>query len=100
MVAGILVGTPEPTSIENFFRFINAVYFRILKQTLNRSEFHSAVKDAVTEMSGATAGTHDILKIVSKYHPDKVEHLGDEFKVIAEKRFKEIQQAYQELKIK
>jgi len=82
---GILVGTPEPTSIENFFRFINAVYFRILKQTLKRSEFHSAVKDAVTEISGATAGTHDILKIVSKYHPDKVTDLKNK---LSEFKFK------------
>ena len=37
--------------------------------------------------------------LVTKYHPDKVAHLGDEFRDIAEKRFKEIQQAYQELKI-
>jgi uncharacterized membrane protein YkvA (DUF1232 family) len=36
-------------------------------------------------------------QLAAKYHPDKVEHLGDEFKVLAEKRFKEIQQAYQEL---
>jgi len=39
-------------------------------------------------------------QLVGKYHPDKVEHLGDEFKVLAEKRFKEIQQAYQELRVK
>jgi len=36
-------------------------------------------------------------KIAGKYHPDKVEHLGDEFRVLADKRFKEIQEAYQEL---
>jgi uncharacterized membrane protein YkvA (DUF1232 family) len=36
-------------------------------------------------------------KLAVKYHPDKVNHLGDEFKVLAEKRFKEIQKAYQEL---
>ena len=36
-------------------------------------------------------------KLAIKYHPDKVNHLGDEFKVLAEKRFKEIQEAYQEL---
>jgi hypothetical protein len=36
-------------------------------------------------------------KLVVKYHPDKVEHLGDEFKVLAEKKFKQIQEAYQEL---
>ena len=36
-------------------------------------------------------------KLAAKYHPDKVDHLGDEFKVLAEERFKEIQDAYQEL---
>ncbi len=36
-------------------------------------------------------------KLAIKYHPDKVNHLGDEFKVLAEKKFKEIQEAYQEL---
>ena len=37
-------------------------------------------------------------ELARKYHPDKLEHLGDEFKALAEMRFKEIQQAYQELK--
>ena len=39
-------------------------------------------------------------RLAVKYHPDKLEHLGDEFKALAEKRFKEIQEAYQELKPK
>jgi DnaJ like chaperone protein len=37
-------------------------------------------------------------ELAGKYHPDKVEYLGDEFKVLAEKRFKEIHRAYEELK--
>jgi hypothetical protein len=36
-------------------------------------------------------------KLANKYHPDKVNYLGDEFKELADKRFKEIQEAYQEL---
>jgi DnaJ-domain-containing protein 1 len=36
-------------------------------------------------------------KLVLQYHPDKVAHLGDEFKTLAEERFKQIQQAYQEI---
>jgi uncharacterized membrane protein YkvA (DUF1232 family) len=36
-------------------------------------------------------------KLATKYHPDKVDHLGDEFKVLAEQKFKEIQEAYQQL---
>jgi len=37
-------------------------------------------------------------QLANKYHPDKVQHLGEEFRKLAEKRFKEIQEAYQRLK--
>ena len=37
-------------------------------------------------------------RLAGKHHPDKVEHLGDEFKALAEERFKDIQKAYDELK--
>lgn len=36
-------------------------------------------------------------ELVSRYHPDKVTHLGDEFKTLAEKRLKQINQAYQKI---
>jgi DnaJ-domain-containing protein 1 len=36
-------------------------------------------------------------ELANKYHPDKVLHLGDEFRELAEKRFKEIEEAYREL---
>ncbi len=36
-------------------------------------------------------------KLASKYHPDKVQHLGEEFGKLAEKRFKEIEAAYRKL---
>lgn len=48
-----------------------------------------------------TASVENIKKayreLVNQYHPDKVDHLGKEFKTLAEKRFKQIQQAYQSL---
>ena len=37
-------------------------------------------------------------RLANKYHPDKVSHMGDEFRELAERRFKEIQEAYQKLK--
>ena len=43
---------------------------------------------------------HAYLRLANQYHPDKVLHLGEEFKNLAEIRFKEIQSAYQELKSK
>ena len=38
--------------------------------------------------------------LVKKYHPDKVSHLGDEFKDLAETRLKEINEAYDYFKSK
>ena len=35
--------------------------------------------------------------LANKYHPDKIQHLGEEFRKLAEKRFKEIEEAYREL---
>lgn len=40
---------------------------------------------------------HAYRELANKYHPDKVAHLGEEFQKLAEKRFKEIQEAYQTL---
>ncbi len=37
-------------------------------------------------------------RMASRYHPDKVSHLGDEFRQVAEEKFKAINAAYQEIK--
>ena len=37
-------------------------------------------------------------KMAIKYHPDKVSHLGDELKNIAEEKFKSVNDAYQSIK--
>jgi hypothetical protein len=39
-------------------------------------------------------------KLANKYHPDKVNHLGEEFRELAGRRFSEIHNAYQELMAK
>ena len=47
------------------------------------------------------ASANDVKKayreLAAKYHPDKVSHLGEEFRALAETRFKEINEAYQEI---
>lgn len=37
-------------------------------------------------------------KMANKYHPDKVQHLGDDFQKLAEEKFKAINDAYQQIK--
>jgi len=36
-------------------------------------------------------------QLAARYHPDKVQHLGEEFQALAEERFKMIQDAYRAL---
>jgi len=62
----------------------------------------AAPKDPYTILGlSPGASAEDIRKayhrLANQYHPDKVTHLGEEFQKLAEKRFKEIQQAYQDL---
>lgn len=52
---------------------------------ISRNASQGEIKRAYKELAG-------------KYHPDKVVHLGTEFQILAEKRFKEIQQAYEALR--
>ena len=37
-------------------------------------------------------------KMANKYHPDKIAHLGDDFKDIAQDKFKSVSEAYQNIK--
>ena len=37
-------------------------------------------------------------RMATKYHPDKVSHLGEEFRSIAEEKFKKVNEAYQQVK--
>ena len=39
-------------------------------------------------------------RLAAAYHPDKVQHLGEDLQKMAEERFKEIQQAYDALNFK
>lgn len=39
-------------------------------------------------------------RLANQYHPDKVTHLGEEFRELAERRFKEIKEAYEKLMVK
>jgi flagellar biosynthesis protein FlhG len=73
---GIFVCTPEPTSIENAFRFIKAVYLRRMKQLIKRHDFDRRVKAAL-ETDSSTPQAQDIFDLVSRYDPGKAPFLRD-----------------------
>jgi len=77
------------------------------KTSGSNSQFEkkNAIKDSFEVLGIEKDASHEKIKeayrkMANKYHPDKVVHLGKEFQEIAEKRFKEIQEAYEVLKEK
>jgi DnaJ-domain-containing protein 1 len=71
-------------------------------EKFNGSVDKSVHEDPYTILGVTKNATHDEIKsayrqLALKYHPDKVSHLGSEFQELAEKRFKEIQEAYESI---
>jgi hypothetical protein len=83
-------------------------YYRQQGSTGNREQKPGTggeKKDPYTILGvGKNASADEIKKayrrLVNTYHPDKVSHMGEEFQQLAEKKFKEIQEAYLKLKPK
>ena len=64
--SGILVTTPEPTSIENIYRLIRSVYFRKIRQVLKAHNFRGLTEEAQKRDSRATVSNPVILLNIMK----------------------------------
>lgn len=72
---GLFVCIPEPTSIENTFRFINAVYLRKLQQILKQKTFNSVIREISGNARDTVIKADDIIKTISRYNPHKGDFL-------------------------
>lgn len=79
---GIFVAVPEPTSIENTFRFINAVYQRKLQHLLKQSAYAAILSDLSNRSRNRVIKAADILEAVSKESPSEGDRLRDELKAL------------------
>ena len=69
---GILVVLPEPTSIENTYRFIKSVFFRRLKMIDGINEIEPLIEDAMNSKlsAGATTSPADLVRRISELNPE------------------------------
>ena len=83
-VAGYLgISQSDLVSIKNMFIPETDSSYRILE--IERTASDEEVKKAYRRMA-------------MKYHPDKVSHLGEEFKKTADEKFKKVNEAYEKIK--
>lgn len=69
---GILVVLPEPTSIENTYRFIKSVFYRRLKLVDGVSEIESLINESMNAKltSGPLLSPSDLIKKISEINPE------------------------------
>jgi DnaJ like chaperone protein len=83
-IAGYLgISSSDLLSIKNMFIPETDSSYRILE--IDRSSSNDEVKKAYRRMA-------------MKYHPDKVSHLGEEFKKAADEKFRKVNEAYEKIK--
>jgi flagellar biosynthesis protein FlhG len=71
---GILVVLPEPTSIENTYRFIKSVFFRKLKMVdgISEADIEQLISEAISAKiaSGGQASPSELMRKISELHPE------------------------------
>lgn len=73
------------------------------RQSRSAADNERGVRDAYTVLEIDPGASQAEIRaayrrLAAQYHPDKVQHLGQEIRELAEERFKEIQQAYDSLR--
>jgi flagellar biosynthesis protein FlhG len=77
---GIFVTTPEPTSIENVYRLIRAIYLRRIRHYFSAADF-KALEKKVMQCLGADSFNkpEHIVSVVKKDYPEKYELIKKDF---------------------
>jgi flagellar biosynthesis protein FlhG len=76
---GILVVTPEPTSIENTYRFLKSAFYRRLKQSVFSSPVKALIDDAMDRKNEmGIRNPHDLIKAVKQMDEQDAQRVAEE----------------------
>jgi len=68
---GIFITTPEPTSIENVYRLVRAIYFRLIRHSFDVSYFQQLEKEVVRQFGDeAVYKPNCMMQVVRRLHPE------------------------------
>src|SRR4030043_1861868 len=76
---GILVGTPEPTSIENTYRFLKSAFYRRLRQSVSSHAVKNLIDEAMdwrNEMG--IQNPHDLVREVRRINEEDARRMIEE----------------------
>jgi flagellar biosynthesis protein FlhG len=74
---GIVMIVPEPTSLENSYRFIRSAFYRLLRHREKSHPFRSLIDEAMqTNNASGIRTPYDLIRAVSKMDPQK----GDNYR--------------------
>ena len=68
---GIMTTLPEPTSIENTYRFIKSIYHRKLKLCEDLIDIHHLIDQAMNSKISDTSNPAEMIKKISQEFPEK-----------------------------
>ena len=78
---GILVVTPEPTSVENTYRFLKSAFYRRLKQSVLSSSVKALIDDAMDRKNEmGIRNPHDLVKAVGQINEEDAQRIAREVK--------------------
>lgn len=77
---GILVVLPEPTSIENTYRFIKSVFYRRLKMVEGVAEIEAIINESMNAKiaTGSSTSPSDLVRKISEINPEVGLRIKDE----------------------
>jgi flagellar biosynthesis protein FlhG len=75
---GIFITTPEPTSIENIYRLVRAIYFRLIRHCFDAFYFKELEKEVVCQFGdGSIHKPNCMMQVVARLHPEIYLQLED-----------------------
>jgi flagellar biosynthesis protein FlhG len=76
---GILVVTPEPTSIENTYRFLKSAFYRRLKQSVFSSSVKALIDDAMDRKNEmGIRNPHDLIEAAGQVSEEDAQRIAKE----------------------